>query len=240
MKYTKKAQWFILKKTLIKETWAFFDIFTKEDWKKSFFIFNIKKSKTIKPAYLWLWNEIEFIFSSKKNIETISDVKLINSFGSLDLESLKIISYFLELITKLTVKNSPNIELFLLKKTVFKLIFFWVNKDKIRLFFEIKILSILWFLWELNKFIDTNKKIILDKNIAFDLENWWFISNFENINNIVFLEPFLVKIVNFYKVWNIEKIFKINIENKDFLKIKNLFKTIIKIHCPTKLKTDYC
>ena len=240
MKFQKKAQGFILKKTLIKETWAFFDIFTKEFWRKSFFIYNIKKSKTIKPAYLWLWNEVEFNFSIKKKIPIISELKLLNSFNSCDLNSLKTLSYFLELMFYLTAQEASNYNLYWLWQSVFKLIKSEADSQKIILFFEIRILSILWFLPDLDFFIDTNKKIILKWDIIFDIFSWWFISQKWDCNDIVYLKPDLVKVVNFYKTWELSKIFLIKLNLDDFLKIKNLFKTIIKTHCPINFKSLSC
>lgn len=240
MKFNKKAQGFILKKTLIKETWAFFEIFTKEFWKKSFFVRNIKKSKLIKPAYLSLWNEVEFEFLLKSKTPIITEVKLLNSLDSSSLEFLQTLSYFLELISHLTPAEYPNEKIYFLKSSVFHLLKSWVDHEKIKFFFEIRILSILWFLSDLNKFVDTWKKIDLVWNIAFDQNIWWFISKYSEFDNLIFLDSNLVKVVNFYRIWDIGKIFSIDLNEEDFFKIKNLFKTIIKMHCPTNLKSLSC
>ena len=165
----------ILKKTLIKEKWAFFTIFTYKSWKQSFFISNIKKSKNIFSSYLSIWNEIFFKFTLRNKSLYIKDVKIIKFTKSIWYDQLTILSYILKLTNLITFENQSNLDLYtILQDSLYSLI---ENKSlsRICLAFEIKLLTILWFLNKLNIYVDSDEKIDLSVNNLMSSNHWWII-----------------------------------------------------------------
>lgn len=205
---------------------------------------NFKKSKKINSAFLSLWSEIEFNFSEKSDVWTILEVSFIDWFENLDEENLKFLSYFLWFLLKFFQeweKNFLDNKIFYLFIKKFFRVFknFPEKKDVLKIFFEIKILTKLWFLGGLNKFWDTWEKIKLfwwDKNF-FDKEKICFVSdknfwNKENIQNFwsdffwekyVQMEDLSVKFLSFLQKNEIENILNISIKKSEFKKIFYIF-----------------
>lgn len=149
MKYKNSTKGFILKKNFYKDTSVFLEIFSRDFWKRSFFVKNFKKSKKINSAFLNIWSEISFNFSEKLNVWNISEISFIDWFENLDEEWLKFLSYFLWLISKFLSENEKNLEIYLFLKKFF-LVFkkFFCDEKKIffKIYFEVKFFTKLWYL----------------------------------------------------------------------------------------------
>ena len=163
MKYKNSTKGFILKKNLYKDTSVFLEIFTFDFWKRTFFIKNFKKSKKINSAFLNIWSEIEFDFSDKLDVWNISEINFIDWFENLDEDWLKYLSYFLWLVWKFLRENEKNLDIYLFLKKFF-LVFKNFSEKKsdeeknfllLKIFFEVKIFTKLWYLKNLEvKFLN--------------------------------------------------------------------------------------
>lgn len=238
----KKDQWFIIRKTLVKDKWAFFTIYTKSSWKQSFFVHNIKKSKNIPAAHLSLWSVIDFNYSAKKEFNSISETKLIFDMCNLNYDALKLLSYVLDLVNVMTVENNKNDEFYDLINKALHYIKSWKSLARICLFFEINLLTILWYIWSLNTYNDTHDKIDLTSDNYFDKEIWWIIKNkLSKISNELFqISQNQIKIIYFFQTWKIQDIMTLSLPFCEFKEILYLFRAIILKNCPFKLKLLPC
>ena len=246
----------ILKKTLIKEKWAFFTIFTYKSWKKSFFVSNIKKSKNIFSSYLAIWSEIFFKFSNRNRTSYLKEVKIIKTAQAIWYQQLIVLSYVLKLSDLMNALDQSNTEFYLLlTNSINSLI---NNKSLVRicLSFEIKLLTILWFLNKLNVYINSNEKIDLSLENFLSGQQWWIIKseqikiliwnlpdeiwNDKNENDLILLIWNEIKILYFMQCWKYDDIFKIKISFSFFKKNQFTFRKIILEHLPTKIDINPC
>lgn len=234
MKYKNSTKGFILKKNFYKDTSVFLEIFSQDFWKRSFFIKNFKKSKNINPAFLWLWSEISFYFSEKWNVPTISEISYLDWFENLDQENLQYLSYFLWFISKFFWEEEKNFEIYnFLKKFFYTLKNFPEKISVLKIFFEIKILSQLWFLWDLDKYWDSQEKISLSWKNFFDKQEVCFCS--EKILDNFFLKDSTVKFLFFLQKNNIENVLNISVEEDEEKKLFSIFNTFLIDHWFNKL-----
>ena len=241
MKSIIKDQGFILKITPVKARWAYITIFTKDNWKMSYFIANIKKSKTIFSSYLTIWNEIEIIYIRKSTICYVKDVKLINNIWIIGFEKLVILSYILEISNKITVDDNQNTEFYELIAHSLEFIIKQNNLLKICLIFEIKLLTIFWYLCPLNFYIDSNKKINLDSTNKLSEEFGWIIEELNpNQKNVNYLRAHHIKTFYFIQHWNYIDIIKLKITHDDFKNELYIFRNNIIHHLSSKNKINPC
>jgi DNA repair protein RecO len=238
MKFKSKTKGFIIKKTEIKSSSAFIEIFSYDLWKLSFFVRNFKKSKIIKPIFLQLWNEIEFIYSTKTKTPNILEIKILKSFlwtekSFLNFEDLKIFSNIIRILNFFLV-NWKSEKIYNFIKKVFKEISKSQNNEILEIIFKLKFLSFLWFLPILNKCFYSEKeinlkidKIFFDKNTSyFSLEKTVFSEKLENL----FFEK-----LYFLQISTIENWLKKSFWKSEISKWNFILNTIIKSHCPLTL-----
>lgn len=247
MRNKNSTKGFILKKNFYKDTSVFLEIFSFDFWKRSFFIKNFKKSKKINSAFLSIWSEIEFDFSEKNSVANISEIKYLDWFENLDEENLIFLAYFLQLVSKMLQDGEKNNQIYIfLKKFFYVLKNFPEKKNILKIFFEINFLTILWFLWDLNLYWDSQDKISLSWKNFFDKEKICFTSE-NNLENF-YIDDSTVKFLFFLQKNKVENILNINLKKPEEKKIFTLFNTflienwcekLIKIFWQNKIFSNY-
>lgn len=221
------------------------EIFTKENWKSSFFLFSPDKSKKNSNSSIFLMNEINFSFKKVKNKNKINFIEIIEYIWEVGYEKLKLISYFCDIINNFILENEKNDAFYeMLKKSIEKL----KTSDNLAILclaFEIKILSCYWIISNLDFYIFENKKIELkdsNKNL-FSKKFWWILppgfSDLENEkNDLVFISNLELKIINFLQKFSFEDISKLDLDFWILSNLIDLFKSIIKQNLQKKMKIN--
>ncbi len=219
---------FIIKKTKVKDSSYFLTIFTKNKWKQSFFIRWSKKSSL---DYLSIWFLINFNYKVTKWLQIIEDFTIISSINCISYEYLVILSFCFEIINTLTHDNDNTSPLiFKLINDIILLINDNIEKNLLNIFFEIRILHILWFIAPLNIYSDTNLLIDFDAINYFDELHWAITKS----KTMIFLSSNDIKVLNVLQNWELENIKKINLATLNV----SLFRKILLNHCPYKIRTE--
>lgn len=253
MKIIDKDQGVVIKKTPFWD-WAFFTLFSKKNWKIQVFVRNIKSFNKKHWLFLSIWNEIEFDSIKKSSSTSFKDINLIKNIWTLSYEKLVILSYFLEIINNITAENQSNNDFFeLIKQSINYL----KNENNLLLScltFEIKSLTIFWLLHPLNTYVDSSKKINLDKNNIFVPEFWWIVEQeiFENeLKNSInttykksyekfSLKAYHIKLFSFIQDYNFNEIFQVNLPFDGFEKVIYIFRKNLLLNLPWKNKIFPC
>jgi DNA repair protein RecO (recombination protein O) len=168
--YSTKA--FVLGKKDFKEADQLVTLFTESQGKVRAIAKGIKKAKSRNVGNLEPLNLIEVMLVPGKNLEIITQVKIINSFSGLkeNLNSISLVYYLVELLERTLSENEPVPDIFQLFKEFLTKID--QEKDPLHSFllhsFELKLIRYLGFSPELFCCLSCGKKLISGKKKQFD------------------------------------------------------------------------
>ncbi|EYE88139.1 hypothetical protein Q428_09600 [Fervidicella metallireducens AeB] len=157
-----KLQGVVLKSINIGESDKIITMLTDKFGKIDVVVYGARKSNSKFMASTQQFCYCEFVISKGKSLYNLKQCNIIESFQSilLNLDKLAYGSYFLELIDKLTEKDSVNLSLMgLLLKTLYIITHDEVDLELLKLVFDFKAISLFGNMPYLNGCIKCRKKI---------------------------------------------------------------------------------
>lgn len=212
-----KTEGIIIKQRNFKESDRLVFVYTPQFGKISFLAKGQKRAKN-KLGKANIFSHVDLVLNKKRSIDTLSELKLIYDFSSLqeNLEKTALAWYFVELIDRLTPERQKNYSLFEILKECFYSLEKEENKRNIlQKYFEIKLLNDLGILPQFKKCVNCNKDLKIKKNF-FSISRGGVVCfecsevdlNAQEISNDA------IKVLKFFENNNLDQVLKLNLEKK--------------------------
>jgi DNA repair protein RecO (recombination protein O) len=234
-----KLQGVVLKSFNLAESDKIITIFTDKLGKVDVAVHGARKAKSKFMSSTQPFCYCEFVVYSGKNLYSLSESNITESFQSLlmDLDKLAYGSYFLEVIDNLTEKENKNVTILaLLLKTLYILVHDEIDLRLLRFAFDYKAISISGFMPQINSCIKCREKVE-DKAYFSIVEGGIVCAKCASSKNQYPLNRDSIQFLHIIRNIKLEDLRNINYDEKTLSLLQGIFLNYIRYHTGRDFKS---